>query len=352
MLRKIWYQTFRVYVKIGLFFLMKKMRVYGKHNIPKKGAILFIANHQNALIDALLIPTTSRRNIHFLTRASAFKNKISNTLLRSLNLIPVYRIRDGFKTIEKNVAIFEQCFEILAKEKAIQIFPEGEHHPGRKIIALKKGFARIILGTLQKYPDLDIKIIPVGINFDAHLEFPCSTSLYYGKPINANKYFNVENPDTSYSEILSVVLAAMKELTLHIEDTKHYDEIVKKMNAYNVDYLDPFETNKLAKNLSDLPDKAPLEKSTFNWFAPLHLIAKANSVFPILIWRYLKGMVSDTLFLNTFRFGLILTLFPFFYLMQAGVVWFFFDLKYAAYYLVACILVGIISTKTMRVNPI
>lgn len=67
-------------------------------------------------------------------------------------MIPVYRIRDGVNTIQKNHEIFEQCYEYLKKEKAIEIFAEGEHHLERRIIPLKKGFARIIEGTLKKIP--------------------------------------------------------------------------------------------------------------------------------------------------------------------------------------------------------
>jgi len=78
----------RAYMKIGLFFLQKKITVHGTENIPKKGALLFIPNHQNALIDALLIPTTNKRNIHFLSRAAVFKNKNVAKFLSTLNMLP------------------------------------------------------------------------------------------------------------------------------------------------------------------------------------------------------------------------------------------------------------------------
>ena len=171
------------------------MSVYGKENIPKKGAVIFIGNHQNALIDAIVVPTTNDRNSYFLTRASAFKVGIVDQILRSLNMIPVYRVRDGVRTIEKNFVVFEQCIEILKLEKAIQIFAEGEHHLKRRVLPLKKGFARVILGTLQKYPDLPIYIVPIGINYDSHLNFPSSTSIYYGKPILANQFIDIKKPD-------------------------------------------------------------------------------------------------------------------------------------------------------------
>jgi 1-acyl-sn-glycerol-3-phosphate acyltransferase len=331
---------------------MKKIIVIGKEKIPEKGPLLFIGNHQNALIDAILIPTTTRRNIHFLARASAFKNKIANAILRTLNMIPVYRIRDGVNTIEKNKAIFEQCYEYLNQNKAIEIFAEGEHHLSRKIIPLKKGFARIIRGTLLKYPDLEIKIVPVGLNFDTHLNFPSSVSVIYGEPIIANNYIDINNEPPSFKRLLSVVDDALKKLTLHIGDEYDYENTVAKLNAHNVDYLNPDKAKGLLSNLDQLDfNPVPLKKG-INWFAPFQLMAKLNSILPLLIWKYLKGKIKEVLFTNTYRFGLIATLFPLFYLLQAFVIKQFFGSTYAFAYLLLCILLGIITTKTTPVDPV
>jgi 1-acyl-sn-glycerol-3-phosphate acyltransferase len=349
-LRNFWYKTVRVYVKIGLFFLFKKVSVYGKENIPKKGAVIFIGNHQNALIDALLVPTTNSRNIYFLTRASAFKIGIVSQILRSLKMIPVFRIRDGIRKMGKNVEVFEQCIEILKQEKGIQIFAEGDHHLERRIRPFKKGFARIILGALQKYPDLAIYIVPVGINYDSHLKFPSSTSVYYGKPIIANQYINIKKPDLKFTEITSQVSNALKDLTLHIEDAANYDEIIVKLEALDINYLDPFEANKLVKNIETTPSKEQVKKGKINWFAPVHFLAKLNSVLPLLIWKYIKPNIQDLVFTNTYRFALIATLFPLFYLIQTALIYYFFNLKYAVIYLISCIFLGIISAKTMTIS--
>lgn len=326
------------------------MSVYGKENIPKKGAVIFIGNHQNALIDAIVVPTTNNRNSHFLTRASAFKIGLVDQILRSLNMIPVYRVRDGIRTLEKNFVVFEQCIEILEQEKAIQIFAEGEHHLQRRIIPLKKGFARIILGTLQKYPDLPIYIVPIGINYDSHLNFPSSTAVYYGKPILANQFIDIKKPDLKFTEITNQVSIALKNLTLHVDDLTNYDEIIVKLETMGVDYLNPFEANKLVENIDAIPSTEKVKKENFNWFTPLHLLAKLNSVFPILIWKYIKPKIKDVVFTNTYRFALITTLFPLFYLIQSAVVIYFFNLKIAVIYLLASISLGIISAKTMTVN--
>lgn len=349
-MQNIWYNIMRGYLKIGLFFLHKNITVLGKKNIPKKGAVLFIGNHQNALIDAIIIPTTTHRNIHFLTRASAFTGKLVSDFLKSLNMIPVYRIRDGVNTIEKNIKIFEQCFEILNNEGAIEVFAEGAHHLKRKILPLKKGFARIILGTLQKYPDLEIQIIPVGINYDSHLNFPSSVSIYYGKPILANNLIDVENPDMRFSKILNEVSSALKKLTLHIEDTANYDKIIAELNTHKVDYTKPLEAYKLLEKIKSNSLKPIPKKRKINWFTPIHLLAKLNSIFPLLIWWKLKSTIKDPVFTNTYRFALIVTLFPLFYLIQTGIVYYFFNLKYAIIYLASCIVLGFISKKTMNIS--
>ena len=326
------------------------MSIYGKENIPKKGAVIFIGNHQNALIDAIVVPTTNDRNSYFLTRASAFKIGIVDQILRSLNMIPIFRVRDGVRSIQKNFVVFEQCIEILKQEKAIQIFAEGEHHLKRRVLPLKKGFARVILGTLQKYPNLPIYIVPIGINYDSHLNFPSSTSIYYGKPILANQFIDVKKPDLKFKEITNQVSTALKNLTLHVEDAVNYDEIIVKIEAMGVDYLDPFEANKLVENIDTVASTAIVKKENTNWFAPIHFLAKLNSVLPLLIWKYIKPNIKDVVFMNTYRFALITTLFPLFYLIQAAIVYYIFGWKFAVIYLFSCVFLGIISAKTMTVS--
>lgn len=340
----------RAYIKTGLFFLHKKINVVGKKNIPKKGPVIFIGNHQNALIDAILIPTTNKRNIHFLARAAAFKNKPISTFLSSLNMIPVYRIRDGFGKIEKNFEIFEKCVELLNKGKAIEIFAEGEHHLFRRIMPLKKGFARILTSALRKYPDLEIQIVPVGLNYDSRLKFPASVSVHYGKPILANNFIEINKPDLRFTKIMNRVNSSLKELTLHVEDLENYEDIISKVTSLNIDYTDPIEANKIVKNINNIQSKSTAKNKNINWFSPLHLITKVNSVFPLLIWKYIKPKIKEEIFTNTYRFALIATVFPFFYLIQTGIIGYFINSTIALLYLGISILLGAITAKTMSIN--
>lgn len=347
-MKRIWYYFIRTYIKLGLFFLTKKMKIIGKENIPKNNPVIFIGNHQNALIDALLIPTTAKREIYFLTRASAFKYKWVNFILKSLNMIPVYRVRDGIKTLRKNEEVFDYCKEILNQQKAIQIFPEGMHHLQRKVLPFQKGFARIIEGTLLKYPDLNIDIVPVGFNYDSHLKFPVSVSIVIGKPINATNYFDFTNNKLNYKALLEDASSALKKLTLHIENVDSYEAVINKLEANQVDYLHPISANKMVKNMESLPLKKESKKEKFNIFFPFHLLAKINSLLPLLIWEFVKPKIKDIIFINTYRFALIATIFPLFYLLQTSIILKIFDAKWAVIYLTVTLLLGIISSKTIR----
>ena len=64
----------------------------------------------------------------------------------------------------------------------------------------------------------------------------------------------------------------------------------------------------------------------------------------------LNQKIKDKIFTNTFRFALITTIFPLFYLIQSFIIYVFFNLNYALLYVSTCIILGIISTKTMRVS--
>ena len=101
-LELIWLYTIRVYLRVGLFFYFKSIKVVNQTNVPKDKPVMFVANHQNALLDALLIATKCGRFSYFLTRAAAFKKPWVSKLLHSLRMLPVYRIRDGWNTITNN----------------------------------------------------------------------------------------------------------------------------------------------------------------------------------------------------------------------------------------------------------
>lgn len=340
-MKLIWYYFLKLYINIGFSFYFKNIRLVGKENIPKKKAVLFVSNHQNALIDPLLIAVTNSRVTHFLTQAVIFKNPVVKKLLFSVNMIPIYRIRDGRNSISKNDKIFEYCYQILNKKQAVLIFAEGSHNIQHRIRPLSKGFTRIVFGTLEQYPNLEIDIIPVGVNYSNAKKYASNVSIYYGNPISVNQYRDNYDKIESINSLKNEVSDQMKKLTVHIEDSSKHDEIVKYFRED--DFLYPEKVNKKLENLSNLE---PLEIEKENQFNLLNPIVKFNSFFPLQIWKYAYSKVKEDEYISTFRFSVGITSFPIFYLLQAWIVSVFFTSTIAYVYLFLSFLSIYLLTKS------
>jgi len=161
------YQFLRAYIHITLRNLfLKDVEVRGIEKIDPKKPIILAPNHQNALVDALLVATSIKQQPVFLARADIFEKPIIVKILRYLKMLPVYRIRDGFDTLKKNEDIFEQCVNFLGGKNTLILFPEGNHANKRHFRPLKKGLARIAFEAESKNDfNLGLQVIPVGVDY-------------------------------------------------------------------------------------------------------------------------------------------------------------------------------------------
>lgn len=135
-------------------------------------------------MDALLITTHTPQFCHYLVRADIFKRRIVRTLLSVINMMPVYRIRDGFGSLKANTDIFANCYKLLGQGDSLIMFPEGNHDIRRVQRKLTKGISKIALGAMND--DLGpkkLQIVPVGLNYTAHKAFRSSIHIVFGKPI-------------------------------------------------------------------------------------------------------------------------------------------------------------------------
>ncbi len=342
-MKKIWLHSVRAYIKFGFFFYFKEIRVVGAKHIPKDKPVLFLSNHQNALLDALLIATMSGRFSYFLTRASVFKKSLISKLLKSLNMLPVYRVRDGWSNITNNNSIFSSCTNLLHQNEVVVIFPEGSHNLNRTVRPLSKGFTRIVFDTLEKYPEIDLQLIPVGLNFKNAKGFVDSASIYFGKPIEA-KSFVSNNRNEDVVNLKKVIHSEISKLTTHIP-TESYEETIQELNALNIDYLNPNEVNKcIANNLEDCKQKP---KSKINWLRSLLKgLLILNILPPYLIWKFVaQPKIKELEFTSTFRFAIAITLVPIYLLIMCFVLASFFTTTIGLGYLLAVIILCLLAVK-------
>lgn len=278
----------RLLVKLALHGYFKKIIITGKENLPKNRPVILVANHQNALIDPLLLATHTRLNPYFLTRASAFKNPIAAKLLSYIRMLPVYRVRDGFSTIQQNQQTFEQTYEVLSKNGCVIIFAEGSHSLVRNVRPLSKGFTRMAFGLLEKYPAAKPVILPVGLDFSAHKRSGSIARITFGECIP------VDMTPAQSGKLTKKVEIALKSLVVDIPDEKYQDslhELLEKgvdvSSKRDVDrYLSSGEVSSQVKEVGSLSNK----------------VMKIFHLPLYWLWLWIEPKVKDEVFTSTWKF--------------------------------------------------
>lgn len=346
-MKSLWYLMVKYYVRTGFAFYYKQVKVLGLENVPRDKAVLFVANHQNALIDPLLIGAFIPRRLHFLTRADVFYKPYIRALLSTVNMLPIYRIRDGRESLSKNEEVFEKCYSILNRKGTVLIFPEGNHNIQRRVRVLSKGFTRIVFGALENYGDHELMVVPIGINYTNASRYASSVSLIVGEPVRANDYHAMENQDEASnnngasSALKNKVRENLKKIVTHIEDAENYDYI--ESCFYEEEFLDPLAVNEKLQRPEQLSPVDRDPERSFNFLLPL---VRANSILPLLIWNYFSSKIEEEEFIATYKFALGVTVFPIFYGIQSLLIGHFFGATVGWIYLGMSFLIVYLLTKS------
>lgn len=298
-LKTLWYNLFKFIIKCSLFFYTRRIIVKGKENIPKKGAVLFVVNHPNGLIDPLIVAVNNPRVQHFLVRAASFKKPLIKRFLESLNLMPIYRMRDGVKQLGNNKNVFEKCFTLLNNQKALMIFPEGSHDKRRTVRTLSKGFSRIVFGALEQNPALQIHIIPVGLTYQNPSFYPSNVCLHYGTPILANDFYKPLIINSEIKRLKDVITSQLKTLCVHIPIDENYEKNLAKLTAANVDFTEVELVNSMIT--SSIISEREKKLNLVGFLKPFIIL---NSIIPWIIWKYTKSKIDEFEFIDTFRYGI------------------------------------------------
>ncbi len=342
-MKKIWLHIVQAYIHAGFTFYYKKIDACYQAPIPRDKPVLFLSNHQNALLDPLLITVKSKRKNYFLTRASVFKNPMIARFLHTLQMLPVYRVRDGMHNITKNHEIFARCAEVLTHNQSIILFPEGSHSLNRSVRNLSKGFTRIIDETLARFPQTHIYIIPVGLNFQNPTQWADSVSVYYGSPIDTRDFIS-DNGKIEITKLKETVKQHIKQLTTHIEPNEEYTHTAKQLDTLQVDYTRPETVNQCIANGFVYQHKT-IEKPSLV-FLMLRTVLKILFWLPYGVWQwYVKPKIKEDEFIGTFRYAVLLTLAPIFLIAQSFIVGYLVSVEVGILFFTSAILLSWITVK-------
>ena len=321
------YRSLKLYCQIVLWFYFKKWQVRNIIPVPK-GPVIFVANHQNAFLDAVILGCSSQRNPWFLTRANVFQKELVKKIFNILKMTPVYRFRDGFGTLRKNDEVIENCVQLLSQGDAILIFGEGNHDEHWRLRSLQKGFARIAIAAEEKNNwALGLKIVPVGIQYDSHSKFRSRVLISFGEPIPVK---DIIRSNTSPPEQMEILLTktseALKPLILHIEqpDYEKKQEHFLQNRIIKTDLVEQLKSDqKIISTTISLSETQSAYKANIltniPWWNPIFLYEFINHLLPRIIIRwFLKTKVKDPQFIGSLKFALGMLLVPIFYILQTG----------------------------------
>ncbi len=198
----------------------RRLYVKGKDNIPKKGRVLIAMNHPAGFLEPLTVTGVYHRPLHYLVRGDVFKNKWLAPLLRSTNQHPIYRFRDGYEDMKRNVEQIKHIGKVLQQEHPIIVYVEGSTKATKKLRPLQKGLARLASSCLEQDSSTPLYILPVGISFTDSTLLHEDVMLSIAPPIDAREYMASfeENKNKGIRQLTDDTRAALQAELVHIDE--------------------------------------------------------------------------------------------------------------------------------------
>lgn len=358
-LYRLLFSTLRFYYHL----YYKRVTIIGQDQLPENVPLIITPNHQNALMDALVVLFVINKPVFFLARADIFKKSFVARLLSFLRILPVYRLRDGANSIEKNKAVFAETVRLLQKGWVLTIMPEGVHSEGKTLQQLKKGASRIAFQTAEADGfQSPVFLVPFGIDYEHPDKAGTQLLVNIGKPLAVAPFYETYQRDLQSAIAgLNVKLSlALKKQMVHLdkleyeachrllcrlsaksqfkssdksraelfEKAQKIAELINTMALNQADEWQLLESDcksyqKLLKinKLKETTTKAPINSwlalaaQSLFWlaFLPLQLYGVLCNYLPYKLPSLLIKRVKDKQFVSSLNFGLSFFLFPIWY---------------------------------------
>ena len=226
------YNTFRGLFRLTVNAYFRSIYIQGKEHVPPKGKpVIFAANHPSSFMDPILLAVNLKRSLYFLVRGDLFKTKFIRLLFDKLHMIPVYKPDLSPGQTHKNEMVFEKCHAHLAQNHTVMIFPEGISKTERRLRPIKTGVARIALGAEAKNNfELDVTIVPIGLNYSNPHHFKSDVFVNIGKPIQVSEYKDIylKDPKEGVLQLTERVKTELEKRIVIIEDER-FEKLIQQI---------------------------------------------------------------------------------------------------------------------------
>ncbi|MCC6318161.1 MAG: 1-acyl-sn-glycerol-3-phosphate acyltransferase [Gemmatimonadaceae bacterium] len=211
------YAAIRAIARVALRWFYRDIAARHVERIPVAGPVILAANHNNALVDALLVASVIHREVRLTAKATLLEHPLTRVLVRGLGIVPLRRVADESTTGDhpsssRNHGAFETIVSTLAQNRVVLIFPEGISHSGSMLAPLKSGCARIAIQAVREGVR-DVSIVPIGISFEAKGTPRSRVALLVGQPIPVNE--ELVALDTAVKQLTTRLDAGLRDVTLN-----------------------------------------------------------------------------------------------------------------------------------------
>lgn len=158
---------------VRVFF--RDLEVTGGASLPR-GPTVLVSNHQNGLVDGLVLMAALSRHPRFLGKSTLWKILPLRPFLALAGVIPLHRASevDGSAPPGReagNDEAFTTSRRLLGRGAMVSIFPEGISHDRSSVQPLRTGAARIALGAAAEDALADVVVVAAGLLYDDKSRF-------------------------------------------------------------------------------------------------------------------------------------------------------------------------------------
>ena len=224
-----WYNRLKFLAGFYIRGAFCRLKYTGLDRIPRGGALLYAPNHCNGLMDPLAVVNIDDEKKVFVARADIFDGKKASKFLSFLKMLPINRMRDGFKTVTRAEDTITKCIEVMAHKVSVCILPEGTHRTMHALLPIGKGVARVALGAVKELGSgCPVYIVPAGLEYGDYFRYRSTLLVNVGEPLNVTEYV-FSHPELQENDIYRWIRETLgrrlRRSIVCVNDEASYDAI-------------------------------------------------------------------------------------------------------------------------------
>jgi len=163
--------------RVIFYMTGSRIKITGKHNIPKDSPCLFVSNHQGHL-DSVIIQGFIKKPKGFVSISQYQRVPILGSWMHHMGSVFIDRgdIRKTFKTIN-------EATDIISSGHSMVIFPEGKLNDGKETLDFQKGWLKMVRKNQIPVVPVTLKDSYKILSYNGKSMRPSRIECHISKPI-------------------------------------------------------------------------------------------------------------------------------------------------------------------------